>query len=293
MTSVVLPGAGPDLPDGPGVAVAPGDAPEKRPSLLGVVVPPLLLSAAVVGVWYLFSYVILKPSRRFLLPPPQTVIHTSFLEWNNLHPLLQSLALTAKAAGLGLAISILLGFAIAVAMSQAKAIERSVFPWAVVVQTVPILALVPIIGFMFGYNFRSRVLVCVIIAIFPIITNTLFGLQSVEEGPHDLFTLQGVSRWTRLWKLQFPAALPNVFTGLRISAGLSVIGAIVGDFFFTQGQPGLGILINTYLNRLETPQMYGDVILSSLLGIFAFLMVGAVSKRVIGAWYDSARGRAA
>ena len=112
------------------------------------------------------------------------------------------------------------------------------YPYAVVLQTIPILAIVPLIGFAFGFNFRSRVLVCVLIALFPIITNTLFGLLSVDHGQHDLFTLHGVGRWQRLWKLQFPAALPNIFTGLRISAGLSVIGAVVGDFFFVQGPPG-------------------------------------------------------
>ena len=95
----------------------------------------------------------------------------------------------------------------------------------------------PVIGFAFGFNFRSRVLVCVLIALFPIITNTLFGLLSVDHGQHDLFTLHGAGRWKRLWKLQFPTAPPNIFTGLRISAGSSVIGAVVGDFFFVQGPP--------------------------------------------------------
>lgn len=274
-----------DAPPQAGIATR---APKK--SRLSTILPPLVFSAVIVGIWYFFSYVALKPSRRFLLPPPQRVVQVSFLTWRNLHQLLVSLSLTAKAAGLGFAIAIVVGFAVAIAMSQAKWIERSVFPWAVVLQTIPILAIVPVIGFAFGFNFRSRVLVCVMIAIFPIITNTLFGLQSVEDGPHDLFTLQGVSRWTRLTRLQFPAALPAIFAGLRISVGLSVIGAIVGDFFFKQGQPGLGELIDLYRSRLQSEQLYGDVILSSLLGIFAFLLVGAVARRLIGPWYDSSRG---
>ena len=94
-------------------------------------------------------------------------------------------------------------------MSQAKFIERSVYPYAVMLQTIPILAIVPLIGFAFGFNFRSRVLVCVLIAMFPIITNTLFGLLSVDHGQHDLFTLHGVGRWRRLWKLQFPGRPPQ------------------------------------------------------------------------------------
>ncbi len=280
---------GPTAPDPGQTPVASPSPVAPRPSRLAAVIPPLGLTALIVGVWYLFSYVVLKPSRRFLLPPPQRIVHVGFLTWRNLHDLLVSLALTAKAAGLGFAIAIVLGMGVAVLMSQAKWIERSVYPWAVVLQTVPILAIVPVIGFAFGFNFRSRVLVCVLIALFPIITNTLFGLLSVEEGPHDLFTLQGVSRWTRLRKLQFPAALPSIFTGLRISAGLSVIGAIIGDFFFKQGQPGLGELIDLYRSRLQSEQLYAAVIVSSLLGIAAFALVGAVSRRVIGPWYDSAR----
>jgi NitT/TauT family transport system permease protein len=254
-----------------------------------VVVPPLLFSAVIIGIWYSVSYLVLKPSRRFLLPPPQSVVRVGFLTWLNLHALLTGLALTTKAAAIGFAIAIVIGIVLAVLMNQAKWIERSIYPWAVVLQTVPILAVVPLIGFAFGFNFRSRVMVCVLIALFPIITNTLFGLQSVEDGSHDLFTLQNANRWDRLWKLQFPAALPAIFTGLRISAGLSVIGAIVGDFFFMQGQPGLGQLINLYRDRLESEQLYAAVIVSSLLGIAAFLLVGAISRRIIGSWYEPSR----
>src|SRR5690606_7244051 len=140
---------------------------------------------------------------------------------------------------IGLVISIALGMAVAVIMSQAKVAERAIFPYMVTLQAIPILALVPVIGFWFGYGQQSRVLVCVIISIFPIIVNTLFGLQSAERGMHDLFTVHHASRISRLRKLMFPAALPAIFAGLRISAGLSVIGAIVGDFFFGQGEVGI------------------------------------------------------
>ena len=99
---------------------------------------------------------------------------------------------STKVALVGLAISIVLGMLLAILMSQAKWIERSLFPYAVVLQTIPILALVPLIGFWFGFNFRSRVFVCVIIALFPIVTNTLFGLLSADQGQHDLFTLHDV-----------------------------------------------------------------------------------------------------
>ncbi len=123
-------------------------------------------------------------------------------------------------------------------------------------QTTPILALVPVIGVVLGYNFPSRVLVVVLISVFPFINNALFGLLSADKSQHDLLTLHDVSRWTRLTKLQLPAALPAIFTGLRVAAVMAVVGAVVGDFFFTQGSPGLGPLINLDASQLQYERMY-------------------------------------
>jgi NitT/TauT family transport system permease protein len=190
----------------------------------------------------------------------------------------------------GLAIAIVLGLVLAVAMSRAKWIERSIYPYAVLTQTIPILAMVPLFGFWFGFGAFSRVLVVVLFCIFPIVANTLFGLQSVDQEHHDLFTLHGASRRTRLWKLQFPTALPSIFTGLRIAAGLAVIGAIVADFFFKQGNPGIGILIDRYQSRLQSEQMVGAIILSSLLGIVVFWFFGFLAHRVVGGWHESGGG---
>jgi NitT/TauT family transport system permease protein len=255
--------------------------------------PPLVVFLAVIGLWYAVSYLLLTPERRFLVPPPNAVVEISFLDWFNLQELLNALLLSAGVAFLGLGIAIVIGMTLAIAMSQARWIERSLYPYAVILQTIPILALVPMFGFWFGFGLTSRVLVCVLIALFPIIANTLFGLQSVNREHHDLFTLHGANRLTRLQKLQFPAALPSIFTGLRISAGLSVIGAIVGDFFFKQGQPGIGILIDLYRSRLQSEQLFAAVILSSLLGVVVFWFFGLLARQVVGSWHESARDPAA
>jgi NitT/TauT family transport system permease protein len=249
--------------------------------------PPLVVFALFIGVWYLLRAFLLNDSQRFLLPAPHNIVSVAFFDWDNLRPLLEALWLSAKVAMYGLAISIVLGISLAVLMSQAKWVERSIYPYAVALQTVPILALTPLIGQFFDFNFRSRVIVCVIISLFPIIANTLFGLLSADQGHHDLFRLHGANRWTRLWKLQFPGALPAIFTGLRISAGLSVIGAIVGDFFFRRGDPGLGVLITNYQSRLQGEQMYGALILAIFLGVATFWVFGFIGKRVVGAWADS------
>src|SRR4029453_11191541 len=123
------------------------------------------------------------------------------------------------------------GMLLAIAMSQARWVERSLFPHAVLTPTIPILAMVPLFGFWFGFGYVSRVLVVVLFCIFPIIANTLFGLRSGGQDHHDLFTLHDAGRLTRLWKLQLPAALPSIFTGLRISAGLGGLGALARAFF--------------------------------------------------------------
>ena len=251
--------------------------------------PPLLVFAVAIAVWYAVTNLLLAPDRRFLLPPPHAVVRVAFLDRANLTELLNALLLSATIAAIGLGISVAIGMAAAIAMSQAGWVERSFFPYLVILQTVPVLALVPLFGFWFGFGLTSRVLVCVLVALFPIVANTLFGLRSVAAVHHELFTLHRAGRWTRLVKLQLPAALPSIFTGLRISAGLSVIGAIVGDFFFKQGHPGIGILIDLYRQRLQSEQLFAAVILSSLLGVVVFWVFGFLARRVTGAWHESAQ----
>ena len=252
--------------------------------------PPAAVLVAFLALWYGVSYLLLDPRRRFLVPPPQDVIRVSFFDPFNLKELMAALWLSTRVAFIGLAIAIAIGLLLAVAMNRAKWIERSLYPYAVLTQTIPILAMVPLFGFWFGFGNFSRTLVVILFAIFPIVANTLFGLQSVQREHHDLFTLHGASRLTRLRKLQFPAALPSIFTGLRIAAGLAVIGAIVGDTFFKQGEPGIGILIDRYQSRLQSEQMVGAIILSSLLGIVVFWFFGFLARRVVGGWHESADG---
>src|SRR5262249_53625239 len=193
--------------------------------------------------------------------------------------LLGGLWLTTQVAAFGLAVAAAAGIGLAILMSQARWLERSLYPYAVVLQTVPILAMVPLIGFWFGFGLGSRVLVCTLIA--------LFRLRSVPRGLRDLFALHHAGRLSRLLRLELPAALPAILNGMRISAGLSVTGAIVGDFFFRQGQPGLGILIDLYRARLASEQLFAAVILGSLLGLGAFWAFGLLSRWTVGAWHEA------
>lgn len=247
--------------------------------------PPLAVLALVIGVWYFVALVVLEPDRRFLLPPPHVVLAV-FGDENARVDIWVALLNTAAVAITGLAIAIAIGVVWAIGMSQARWVERSLFPYAVILQSIPILAVVPLIGFWFGYDFAARTIVCVLIALFPMVSNTLFGLQSVDRSHRDLFLLQGASRWTILTKLEFPTALPAIFAGMRISAGLSVVGAIVGDFFFQRGTPGIGSLIAKYGSRLQSPELFASVIVSALFGVVIFVFFGWLGRRAVGKWYD-------
>ncbi|MBU97733.1 MAG: nitrate ABC transporter permease [Acidimicrobiaceae bacterium] len=255
------------------------------------ILPPALFGSLVIGGWYFVSYVILSENRRFLLRPPDKVLTEGFLDWGGtggMSEMLQSLWSSTKVAGIGLLLAILIGLFLAVLMSQAISVEKALFPFLVTLQAVPILAIVPLISFWWGTGQTSRVVVCIIISLFPIIVNTLFGLQSAEKGMHDLFTLHHVSRTTRLRKLMFPAALPALFAGLRISAGLSVVGAIVGDFFFARGEVGLGQLLKRFASRLQGEELLTSVILSAALGVAVFLLFTWIQNKAIGKWSDRA-----
>jgi NitT/TauT family transport system permease protein len=258
---------------------------------------PAVVFVLFIGVWYLLSQVILPPQKRFLLPTPHRVISEGFMVWRSgdrrgLQPILLSLWDTTKVALVGLGITIVVGMGLAVLMSTRRWLERATWPYLVAVQSAPILALTPLIRALIDGTQRQRVLVVVLISIFPIVSNTLFGLLSAEKSQHELFTLQGASRWTRLSKLQFPAALPNIFVGLRISAGLAVIGAVVGDFYFAQGGVvGIGAQIDIYRNRLWGAELITAILLASALGLVVFLFFGWVQRLAIGKWHITNRGQ--
>ena len=233
----------------------------------------------------------LPAHRKFLVPSPGAVWRDGFVNSAVRRVILDATWQTAREALVGLGIAIVIGVGLAIIMSQAKWIERSVFPWAVALQTIPILALVPFIQIRYGFEFKSRVIVCVLIAVFPIMTNALFGLQSADDGHHDLFTLHRSGRARRLWKLQLPGALPALFTGLRISAGLSIVGAVVGEFFFRRGETGLGHLIEKFraLRNPTDPQaLFATITVACLLGIVVFLGFSLLERMSTGSWYEPA-----
>lgn len=275
----------------------------KRRVTVSDIVGPLVVLAVFVGFWYFMHHWGLRHifnKGDFLMPPWHEVLYDSFVRTvpqpggGSITPrtgLLDALWVTTRIMFVGLGISILLGMILAFLMTPARWLERSLWPYLVALQAVPILVISPVLGAIFGYRENTRIIICVIISIVPIVSNTLFGLRSVERGQHDLFTLRGASSMTRLLKLQLPAALPAIFTGFRISAGLAVIGTVVGELFNRQGAKGIGILMDEYRSRNQFTYTYGALLLSSLLGIAVFFLFGWLQKLVTGRWYeDASRG---
>jgi NitT/TauT family transport system permease protein len=248
----------------------------------GRAIPIVTAVLGIVVIWYAVSYLLLDPGRRFLLPPPHEVIAETLGNPQVIAPMLKALGQTTIVALVGLAIAVVIGMGWAILMSQWRIAERVLYPYAVILQTIPILALTPLIGIWMGYGIPARIVVCVIIAVFPLISNTLFGLQSAEASAHDLFRLNKATRWQRLWKLQLPAAIPAIFTGLRNAAGLSVIGAIVGDFFFQQGSQGIGGLLRTYTLRLNMEPLFLAIIFTALFGVAVFSVFAALDRAIVG-----------
>lgn len=276
-----------------GVAVgrtAPRQGRSRAMRLLLNVIPPLAFFGLFVGAVYFASYVVLSPARQFLLPPPHDIVKNGLLNGQHLHEQLDALWDTTKVSVTGLAIAFVIGALLAVVMSQAKWLERSLYPYAVIMQVTPILAIVPLIALWFGFDFTARVVVAVLISVFPIVTNTLHGLVTVDSNLHDLFTLHHSGRMKRLVKLQLPNAIPDIFVGLRVSAGLSVIGAIVGEFFFRQGTPGLGRLLDLYRAYLQTDLLMSTLLFSIALGIVSFWSVGLIGRLLTRNWYEETHG---
>lgn len=246
---------------------------------------PATSFAVAVMIWYAVSYLVLSPERRFLLPPPHQIATQSLLNTAHLHIMLDALWVTARSAALGLLVAMILGVLVGALMNQGRWIERFMFPYAVAFHVVPILAIVPLIGLWLGFGATSRVVVCAMIALFPIISNTHFGLSSVDRGLHELFDLGRASRVQRLLRLELPSAMPAIMAGLQIAAGQAVVGAIIGDMFFARGQPGIGTLIDIYRSQLRSADLIAAILVASAFGVAVFNLSRFVARRAVGRWH--------
>jgi NitT/TauT family transport system permease protein len=168
-------------------------------------------------------------------------------------------------------------------LSLSRTIERGLYPYALFLQTVPIVAIAPLLVLWFGPGLRAVSVSAFIVSVFPVIANTLSGMRSVDPRLRDLFRLYGARRVDSVFKLELPFALPSIATGLRVASGLSVIGAIVGEFVagFSEGHAGLGITVLAAYRQLRTDLLFAAVALASLLGLGLFAAVNFGSSLVL------------
>ena len=249
--------------------------------------PPLAMAVVVLGGWQLASSS-LSGGRQFLLPPPLAVWRVGIFDRQSFDALVPAFGRTAELSVVGLLVAVVLGMASGTVLYRFHWLERASYPYLVALQAIPILAVAPLMAVAFGYTFVTKLIIVVMIAFFPIPTAFLLGLKSVDPGQQDLFRLHRAGWLTRFWKLALPSSLPHLFTGFRISAGLAVVGAVVGEEFFQTGAPGLGMLFQQYLNYVEYDQLYACLLVSCLLGVAFYSLFTVASRRLFGSWHASA-----
>lgn len=219
----------------------------------------------------------------YLLPKPTDVFHSLI---SSAAEIFAAGAETTIASLAGFAISTVLGIGFAIVLSNGGWVQRAFYPYAVFFQTVPIIAIAPLLVIWFGFDISAVIASAVVVSIFPVIANTLSGLLSTDPALKDMFRLYKAPRLATLLKLRLPFALPSILTGLRVAAGLSVIGAIVGEFI-TGG--GLGGLIQVARQQRQIEKVFATLLIASLLGIALFAMINLVSHLLLRHWHASER----
>jgi NitT/TauT family transport system permease protein len=245
--------------------------------------PPVLFFALVVCAWEAIVWWWQMPV--YLLPSPWQVARAGR---ENIGRTVDATLITAAASFCGFALSLVVGIGVGFVFSQSRAIRASCYPYAIFLQTVPIVAVAPLIITWFDYGFHSVVLVALVISLFPVITNATTGLLAVDPARLDLFRLYGATRWQILFKLRLPNAVPYLVTAAKTSSGLSVVGAIVGEFFVGagMGRGGLGFLIRQKLEQLQTAELFAAVIASAVLGVVIFASISLLSATVLSRWQE-------
>jgi NitT/TauT family transport system permease protein len=255
-------------------------------TLLEQWLPPIVAFWLLIAAW--IGFIRWRHISRFLLPSPGDVVNSMA---DNHDELLIALRSTAQDAAFGLALSILIGVTLAVIMSQSRLLERAIFPYATLAQTIPIFAVAPLIDYAAGGGHASIVVVSLIIAVFPMIANTALGLSSVDNNQVNLFRMYNANRWQELIHLRLPFSIPYILTGIRVSSGLAIIGAIVGQVLLGNGGPdggGLGYEIQYAAHEGDFAWLLAAAVVAALLGIAVFIVLGALTNLALRNWHESA-----
>jgi ABC-type nitrate/sulfonate/bicarbonate transport system permease component len=245
------------------------------------IVPPLGVAAVVIGGWQ--GYVAVTNINEILLPPPSRVA-SAF--WSDKSVLASDAWVTIREIVYGYLLAVAFGVGLAILVHSSRLIERALYPWLVVSQMVPIPAVAPIFVLWTGFDIRPKLMVIALVCFFPIAVNTIDGLRAVEPELLNLLRTLGASRLERFRMARAPAALPFVFSGLKVSAAFSVLGAVFGEW--VGANAGLGYEILILNNQSATADMFAVIALLSVIGIAMFALV-ATAERLVLPWYHEAR----
>ncbi|MEJ2623403.1 MAG: ABC transporter permease [Pseudolabrys sp.] len=246
--------------------------------------PPLVVGLIILVGWEAACRLFAIPS--YLFPAPSAIAHSIV---TNAPSLMWALWSTLKVALTALVLATVIGSLAAFLFVQNRMIERSLFPYAVILQVTPIVAVAPLIIILVKNTEIALVICATIIAVFPIISNTVIGLRSVDAGHQNLFAISHATRLQKLIYLRIPSALPFFFAGLKIASGLALIGAVVAEFVAGTGgrSAGLAYQILQAGFQLDIPLMFAALFLITVTGILLFLVMVGLSKLALGRWHES------
>jgi NitT/TauT family transport system permease protein len=252
--------------------------------LLRVLVPVAMLALAV-AIWQI--YVLVSGVPKYILPSPVDVVKALWTDWPTLLP---SLGVTLTITLEALALALIGGVGLAIILVQSKWIELALFPFAVILQVTPIVAIAPLLLIYAPNTQTALLIVAFLVAFFPILSNMVQGLKSVDHNLLNLFDLYGAGRWQQLIYLKIPASMPYFLTGLRIGGGLSLIAAVVAEFAAGSAGAGSGLAFRLLESgyRLNIPRMFAALILLTFTGVAIFAITSFISWLALHRWHESA-----
>ncbi|WNL41643.1 ABC transporter permease [Halomonas sp. PAMB 3264] len=245
---------------------------------------PSVIAVLLLIIWQ--AVVVMSEVPEYLFPSPLSVTKTLIEDWQLLG---SSLMNTLKITLISFLLAIITGVLVAFMFVQSRMIERAFFPYAVLLQVTPVVAIAPLIIIWIQNTTLALVVCSSLVALFPIISNTTLGLRSVSPNLLAYFRLRRASRWQTLWRLRVPSALPYFFAALRIASGLALIGAVVAEFVAGTGGANTGLAYQILQSgyQLNIPRMFASLVLISLTGVVLFTTMSVLSKLAIGHWHES------
>ncbi len=253
----------------------------RLPEIISAVATPVISGVLGIGAWELIVRLMALPP--YLLPAPSLIVQVMIDKWALLWG---QLGYTALAAAVGFAIAMVLGLVAGAGIAASRVVDRMLYPWLVVFHAIPKVVVAPLLLVWVGFGMKSGIIFVVIFTFFPILVNTVTGLKSADPDLLQLTRSMKASTWKMLWKIRMPSALPSIMSGVKISATMAPLGAVIGEF--VASNKGLGHLLIQAVGSLEVPLAFAAVVMISIFGILVWYAADLIERKVIP-WHASQR----